>query len=95
MEKFDERHIKALHMLIAGESHIDTAKTAGVTDRTIRRWINDPEFSSALESESQAVFSCARVHSRVRFGLEAEKGLIATRFVSQVMEADTIHPDLY
>src|SRR5258708_38236849 len=90
MEPFDSRKTQAIFMLLAGETYVTVAKTVGVCSKTVRRWVDEPEFAAELERESLAVLSVARAQSRVQIGLTVERGLVATRFLSQLMNTDEV-----
>jgi transposase len=48
-KKLTEKQIKAIESLAAGSSHARAAKAAGVSTRTIPRWISNKVFSDKLE----------------------------------------------
>jgi len=44
------KHLRAVELLAAGASASETAAALGVSDRTVRRWAQKPEFRKALEA---------------------------------------------
>jgi len=50
----------ALQSLLRGESAVEAARLAGVNERTVRRWLQEPEFLRALLEARGAVMQQAR-----------------------------------
>lgn len=60
---------RALSCLVAGGTFAQAAQAARVTERTLRRWRNSPEFAEALREGERAVIECA---GRVAYSLARE-----------------------
>ena len=86
--ELEPRKLQAVFMLLAGETHTFIAKALGVTARTVRRWIEDPEFSAQLKREYDSLSNIIRTHHRVQTLKSGEMSLEATRFLHHVMTAE-------
>lgn len=56
------KQFKAIELLVnigAFETLQDVARTVGVTDRTLRRWKNNPKFQQALNERFKELFKNA------------------------------------
>lgn len=57
----DEKKVKALELLVAGEhTKVDIAKIVGVERSTLYNWINNPEFVAELDKRLQEVKDLAK-----------------------------------
>ena len=52
---------KALDVLVAGGDQTAAALAAGVTDRTLRRWLHEPAFVAALDEAQCAMLDAVTV----------------------------------
>ncbi len=55
------RQSRALTAMMTSQSVVEAAKTAGVSERTLQRWLDDPAFRKELsERQSEAVTTVTR-----------------------------------
>lgn len=74
MFKWTEKTSKAAILLAEGKTEADTASEVGVTDRTIRNWKTEPEFSQEVDRLSYMVGIAAR----------AERLRLANRIITKI-----------
>jgi hypothetical protein len=86
--ELEPRKLQAIYMLIAGETHTLIAKTVGVNPRTVRRWMEEPEFSAQLKREYDSLSNIIRTHHRVQMLKSGEMSLEALRILHHVMTAE-------
>jgi hypothetical protein len=53
------KQLRAIESLLAGRTKIEAAAQAGVSYRTLHRWLQDPTFRAALTTASDATFADA------------------------------------
>ena len=76
---------KAIVALLSGKTNSQAAQSAGVTERTIYRWLSDPSFRSELsEAERQMIESATRQMSSLQ-----EK---AINILEQLLESQDVSP---
>src|SRR6185295_16165576 len=88
METLEPRKVQALFMMLAGETYVFIAKTLGVHPRTVRRWMDEPEFSAQLKMEYDSLANIIRTQHRVQTLKSGEMSLEASRFLHHVMTAE-------
>ena len=59
---------KAIELILAGQNQKETAKSVGVTARTVRGWMAKPAFSEALEAGREELRQEWRVKRRQLLG---------------------------
>jgi len=74
--------------MLAGETYVFIAKTLGVHPRTVRRWMDEPEFSAQLKMEYDSLAKIIRTQHHVQTLKSGEMSLEASRFLHHVMTAD-------
>jgi hypothetical protein len=72
----------ALLALLAGRNNQQAAEAAGVDDRTLRRWLHDPEFVAELNR-----------HRRMRFGRTLNRYAAAGEVAVEVLESIARNPE--
>ena len=78
---------KALVALLSGKTNSQAAQSAGVTERTIYRWLSDPSFRSELsEAERQMIESATRQMSSLQ-----KK---AINVLDQLLESQDVSPQI-
>ena len=78
---------KAIVALLSGKTNSQAAQSAGVTERTIYRWLSDPSFRSELsEAERQMIESATRQMSSLQ-----EK---AINVLDQLLESQDVSPQI-
>ena len=78
---------RAIVALLSGKTNSQAAQSAGVTERTIYRWLSDPSFRSELsEAERQMIESATRQMSSLQ-----EK---AINVLDQLLESQDVSPQI-
>lgn len=55
-KKISMNQQRAIHAIVAGKTRTEAAAAAGINDRTIYKWLEDPQFKAALRlAEKQAI----------------------------------------
>src|SRR5262249_21156479 len=88
METFDARKTQALYMILAGETYTFIAKTIKVCPKTIRRWLDEPEFAAEIKKESEALGTLARAQGLALSSYNVDTGFKGARFLEHVLNAD-------
>ena len=78
MAELTPRKLRAAEALVAGASHHMAAASVGMSGRTLRRWLQDPEFIGVLESLRRIAFDEA-------MGLLRASALDAVRSLRSVL----------
>jgi len=76
------RQAKAVGFLLAGCSIIETAGKCGVNEKTVRRWLNSPDFASQLKTGKRQVLE--RVEMRLVGTAERAVGVLVELLNSPV-----------
>jgi len=74
---FSTEQLKAISLLARGATRSEAAKGAGISERTLYRWLADPEFSGAVKEAQRAVLDA------LCSGL-ANAALISVRYLARV-----------
>lgn len=85
VKELTPKQVQGIRSLLTKHSISEAAKDAGVTDRTVYRWLEEPEFKKALtQAEDLAIDAAAR-------GLVGmtEKALTT---ITEVLDSATVHP---
>ena len=53
------KQAKCIEVLLVAEGHAEAAELAGVSDRTLRRWLHWPPFVEGLRAAQRAAFDAA------------------------------------
>lgn len=72
MSQDEARRQHAVSLLAAGVSQVDVAEELGVNQRTVRRWVAEPEFSAAVDAMSEAISSAALARIKALTGSAIE-----------------------
>ena len=77
----------AITALLSGKTNVQAAQDAGVTERTIYRWLSEPDFQSELqEAETQMIESTTRQFA----GLQEK----AIAVLDQILTAEDVSPHI-
>jgi transposase-like protein len=74
---------KAAIALAEGQSQVGVARELGITDRTVRNWVHDPEFSAEVD----------RLTLMTGIASRAERLRIAQRVARQRVRDDVVETD--
>lgn len=102
---WNEERYKAAIALAEGKTQQETAAEVGITDRTIRNWLLEPEFAQEVDRLSLMIVSASRaerlritnrvIRAKVKDGIpETEKDLLDWLKFAQ-SETDGIKLDLH
>jgi hypothetical protein len=70
---------KAAFSLAQGESQKKAAETAGVTDRTIRNWLDHPEFAAEVDKLTLQI-GISKTAERLRIAMQVVKARTQNQF---------------
>ena len=71
--KWNKKRDKAAAALACGDKQEDAAAVSGVTDRTIRRWLDNPEFAIEVDRLTHMMGAASRA-GRLRIAYKVIKG---------------------
>jgi hypothetical protein len=88
METLDARKQQALFMMLGGEKYTVIAQALNVSTRTLRRWVQEPQFAAELKDESEAVGNIMRAQSAALSGANVESGFAALKLLNRVLKSE-------
>ena len=81
--ELSERQLRALSLMVSGQSDVRVAEHLGVDRKTLYRWRRQPNFAAALELERE---DAAEIDMR---RLRAHRGLLLDRFEAALRDERT------
>lgn len=68
IRELNEKQLKAIELLIKGETTVDVAKKVGISRQSLNTWRNDPVFKAEVDRQVQSLKS--RVDEKLLLSLE-------------------------